>query len=68
VGDAIALLDETLRQHPADRDVLMALVSFARDKGDFSAALRYARALATLDPGDAQLRALISNLGKKTKP
>ena len=66
-GDAIALLDETHRQHPADRDVLSALVSFARGKGDFAAALGYARELHNLDPGNAQLRALISDLEKRTK-
>lgn len=66
-GDAIAILDETHRRHAADRDVLTALVSFARDKGDFAAALRYARELLTLDPGNAALRALISDLEKRTK-
>ena len=48
----MALLDEAHRQHPADRDVLMALVSIARDKGDFATALRHARELVTLDPGN----------------
>jgi predicted CXXCH cytochrome family protein len=67
-ADAIALLDETHRRHPADRDVLTALVSFSRDKGDFGAALRYTRELLTLDPGNAQLRALVSDLEKRAKP
>ena len=53
------------QQHPADRDVLMALVSIARDKGDFATALRHARELVTLDPADAQLRALVSDLEKR---
>jgi Flp pilus assembly protein TadD len=65
-GEAMELLEETQRLHPADRDVLRALVSFARDKGDFSKALRYARELVTLSPGDAQLRSLVSDLEKKT--
>jgi Flp pilus assembly protein TadD len=43
----------------------MALVSFARDAGDFTLALRRARELVTLDPGDAQLRALVSDLEKR---
>ncbi len=67
-GEAMALLEQTHRQHPADRDVLMALVSFARDKGDFAAALRHARELLTLDPGNAQLQALVAELEKKAKP
>ena len=61
------LLEQAHQQHPADRDVLMALVSIARDQGDFAAALRYARELVTLDPGNAQLRELISELEKRTK-
>jgi Flp pilus assembly protein TadD len=43
----------------------MALVSIARDTGDFALALRHARELVTLDPGDAKLRALISDLEKR---
>jgi len=53
-GEALALLEQTHRQHPADRDILMALVSMARDNGDFAAALRHARELLTLDPGNTQ--------------
>ena len=67
-GEAIALLEKTYRRHPADRDVLTALVSFARDSGDFTAALRYARELLTLDPGNAQLRALVADLERKARP
>lgn len=51
--------------HPTDRDLLMALVSIARDSGDFAALLRHARELVTLDPGDGQLRALVSDLEKR---
>jgi predicted CXXCH cytochrome family protein len=64
-GQALAILEEAHRRHPADHNVLMALVSIARDKGDFAAALRHARELLALDPGDAQLEALVSELEKK---
>ena len=64
----MAVLDEAHRQHPTDRDVLMALVSIARDTGDFGTALRHALELLTLDPGTSQLRALISELEKKATP
>jgi hypothetical protein len=47
---------------------LMALVSIARDNGDVAAALRHARALLGLDPGNAQLQALVSELEKKARP
>ena len=67
-GEALALLEEAHQQHPADRNVMMALVSIAREKGDFAAALRHARELLTLDPGNAQLQALVSELEKKARP
>jgi predicted CXXCH cytochrome family protein len=66
-GEAMALLEQTHRQHPADRNVLMALVSMARDNGDFPTALRYARELATLDPNDARVQALVSDLEKQAR-
>jgi len=37
----------------------------ARDSGDVAKALLHVRELANLDPGDARLRALISELEKK---
>ena len=43
----------------------MALVSIARDTGDFAFALRHARELVTLDPADAHVRALASDLEKR---
>jgi hypothetical protein len=42
-----------------------ALVSIARDNGDFAATLGHARELLALDPGDAQLQALVADLEKK---
>jgi len=64
-ADAIALLERTHEQHPTDRDVLMGLVSTARDAGDVATALRHARELAALDPADTRLRALVSDLEKR---
>jgi predicted CXXCH cytochrome family protein len=63
-GQAMAVLDEAHRQHSTDRDLLMALVSIARDTGDLGTALRYARELVTLDPADTRLRALVTDLEK----
>jgi Flp pilus assembly protein TadD len=64
-ADAMTLLERAHHQHPTDREILMALVSIARDTGDFAVALQHARELGALDPGDARLRALISELEKK---
>src|SRR5262249_33796316 len=66
--EASALLEQAHQQHPADRDVLMALVSIARDQGDFATALRHARELLVLDPGNGQLRGLVAELERKAKP
>jgi Flp pilus assembly protein TadD len=67
-ANAITLLERTHEQHPADRDVLMGLVSIARDAGDFVTALRHARELLTLAPGDTQLQALVAELEKRARP
>lgn len=42
---ALALLDAAHQRHPADRDILAALVSFNRESGNQEAALEYARLL-----------------------
>jgi Flp pilus assembly protein TadD len=64
-ADALALLEQTHQQHPTDRDVLTALVSVEQDQRNFARALGYARDLVTLNPGDARLRSLVSDLEKK---
>ena len=66
--DAVALLERTHREHPTDRQALLALVSIAQDQGDFAKALRHARELLVLDPLDTQLRALAAELERKAKP
>jgi Flp pilus assembly protein TadD len=63
-AEAMAVLERAHQQDPADRDVLMALVSIARDKGDFATALLYARELVSLYPADTQLRTLLQELEK----
>jgi hypothetical protein len=45
--------------------VLTALVSIEQDQGDFAKALRYARELLALNPGDDRLRSLVSDLEMK---
>jgi len=67
-AEAIASLERAHQQHPTDRNILMALVSIARDNGDFAAALGHARELLTLDPDNAQLRGLVAELERKARP
>jgi Tfp pilus assembly protein PilF len=62
---ATALLERTHRRHPADADVLLALVSIARDNGDVATALRYAREVAVLHPADPQVRAMVLDLVRR---
>ena len=64
-AQAMALLETTHKRHPADRDTLLALVSIARDSGDFTTALRHARELVTLYPTDMALQMLIPDLEKR---
>ena len=59
---ALVVLEETHRKYTGNREVLAALVSIARDKGDLPAALRHARELAALDPDNLELRALLLEL------
>ena len=65
VGDAIAVLNENLGKHPADRDSLLALVTFNRDSGNVAAALVFAERLAQLDPGDRRISELIATLRRQ---
>jgi cytochrome c-type biogenesis protein CcmH/NrfG len=49
-NDAMALLERTHQQHPADRNVLIALVSIAQETDDLANALLHARELVRLIP------------------
>jgi predicted CXXCH cytochrome family protein len=67
VDDAMAVLKENATRHPDDRDILLALVSYNRDAGDFASALEYAQRLVRLVPDDLSLNALIENLRRQAK-
>jgi len=60
-----AMLAETHKQHPADRDVLVALIAGTRSSGDLPKALSYTRELAQLNPNDPQVKMLLSDLEKQ---
>ncbi|PNG24723.1 tetratricopeptide repeat protein [Methylocella silvestris] len=61
-ADAAAALEAAHQRHPADRDILIALVSMARERGDLATALVHARQLSALFPSDAHLRVLVMEL------
>ena len=61
-GEAMTVLEESLAQHPQDRDTLMALATYSRDSGDFGSALEYAERLAQVAPTDKGVAGLIQDL------
>jgi predicted CXXCH cytochrome family protein len=62
-GDkAMAILKEGAARHPADHDILSALIAFNRAAGDLGSALNYAEQLAAITPDDRNLAALIRQL------
>jgi tetratricopeptide (TPR) repeat protein len=65
IGDAIAVLKDSLARHPDDRDTLLALVTFGRDGGDPGSALEYAERLARITPLDRGLAGLIKELRRQ---
>jgi tetratricopeptide (TPR) repeat protein len=68
-GEAMAVLKDNLARHPADRDTLLALVSFHRDAGELATALEYAQRLARIAPNDRDVAALVQTLqGRIERP
>jgi Flp pilus assembly protein TadD len=61
----MSLLEPTHQRHPADREVLMALIAIAQSAGDVATALRHPREMAALYPADPQFRKLVSDLEKR---
>ncbi|SFJ97350.1 tetratricopeptide repeat protein [Methylocapsa palsarum] len=64
-GQALNLLEQAHKRHPANRDILLALISISRETGDLAGALAHARELAALFPADAQIRMLVLDLEKR---
>ena len=65
VMQAIGILEQAADRHPADREILVALTTLHRDRGDLPAATRYADQLVTYYPDDAQARALRAELDQQ---
>ena len=60
---AIQKLETLLQRHPNDRDALFALIAFQREAGHLDTARDYARRLATLEPENPEVRALLQKVG-----
>ena len=66
--DAITYLKDSLTGHPANRDIIMAIVSFSREAGDVATALRYAEQAAGIAPDDPTVRGIVDELRRQTSP
>ncbi len=66
VEEAMTVLKAGLARHPADRDILLALVTFSRAAGDADTALDYAERLARIVPDDRSVAGLIQELRRQT--
>jgi tetratricopeptide (TPR) repeat protein len=65
--DALATLRENLAHHPTDRDSLLAVISFSREKADLATALASAEQLARLVPGDREIANLVETIRRETE-
>ena len=64
---ALAVLKKNLTRHPDDRDSLLAVVSFSREKGDFLTALESAKRLALAAPDDRGIADLIETIERENE-
>jgi predicted CXXCH cytochrome family protein len=62
--EALDTLEASYARHPADRDILLALVTINRDAGRFAAALMWADRLVAVDPQGRALRDEIARLAR----
>jgi tetratricopeptide (TPR) repeat protein len=66
--EAIAYLKANLADHPDNRDIIMAIVSFSREAGDAATALRYAERALRIAPDDPATKALVDELFRQAPP
>ncbi|WP_367279647.1 multiheme c-type cytochrome [Bradyrhizobium sp.] len=67
VKEAFAVIQDTLRRHPNDRDSLSAAIAFARQQGNSALALEYAERLVQLVPDQPQLSRLVDELRNRSR-
>jgi Flp pilus assembly protein TadD len=64
-NDAMIVLKDGLARHPANRDILSALVAFNRDAGDLVSSLEYAERLTRLAPDNRNLAKFVEELRRQ---
>jgi Flp pilus assembly protein TadD len=66
--EAIAQLKKSLAEHPDNRDIIMAIISFSREAGDSTTALQYAEQMAKIAPDDPAVRGIVEELRRQVSP
>jgi Flp pilus assembly protein TadD len=66
--EAIAYLKESLKGHPGNRDIIMAIISFSREAGDTDTALQYTGQASRIMPDDPTIKSLMDELRRQTSP
>jgi Flp pilus assembly protein TadD len=62
VDQAISVLQQAHERRPADREILMGLITFEREKGNVGLATTYAQQLVQLVPDDPNAKTLLASL------
>jgi Flp pilus assembly protein TadD len=65
VDKSIAVIAQAHKKHPADREILVALIAFERDEGQYQSAIIHTKELIQLTPGDPEANALLAELLKR---
>jgi len=60
--ESIQVFEAALELHPYDPEILYALTSICAQNGDLASAAAYARRLAEVRPGDAEIQSLVHRL------
>jgi predicted CXXCH cytochrome family protein len=66
--ESIAQLKKSLAEHPENREIVMAIVSFSREAGDTATALQYAEQAAKIAPDDPAIRGTLEELRRQVAP
>ena len=61
-GQAIRVLEKVHERRPADREILLGVISFERENGNLASAIKYAQELTSLIPSDPSANKLLADL------
>ncbi len=67
-GEAVTVLAAAQARHPRDREIMYALATIERDRGEIAQALAWARRMLELNPADQQAMQLLQMLQGEAGP